>query len=549
MKTYFDVKKNRNHRFEVCFLPFDRENRAGYTPVPSLEFGVRRWELGGGTRAFPLLFTAAPPSETYMGRITYYSTNNASERATFETALVNGLASNYGLYMIAREDIPVQDPAAIRAMREQSYAQIAFQVLHPFLKGEMGSADLRAMLEDAYDDAVIPTQVVHVTGKTYIMWLTRGPTYSFKDYAARFFGRALNYFLTRSGSRRVVAVATSGDTGGAVADALHGLEQIDNVVFFPKGSVTDRQRRQMTTLAGNVHAFEVNGDFDVCQALAKRLLGDKAFAADLFGDPARFTSANSISVGRLLPQAVYPFFAYSRIANHDEPVIASVPSGNFGDMMGTVIAKAMGLPIAKIICGVNENDEFPLFLQTQDYRVKPSRKSPSSAMIVSNPSNFARLVDLYGGHVYDKRDANGNVIQEGVMDVRPNMEAMKRDFYSISVGNPDHYTAIREVYERFGIIIEPHGAVGWRALDTFLEHRHDRLAVIYETADPGKFPDDVEKAIGITPDVPERIAKQATLKERIYRVETPPLYREDGSMALSDPQYQEAKKVLREIFD
>jgi len=483
-----------------------------------------------------------------MGRITYYSTNNRAERVGFETALMNGLASNYGLYMLSRSHIPSQPPDAIQAMKEQSYAQIAFQVLYPFLKEDIEREDLEQMLEEAYDDAVIPTRVAHVTGKTHIMWLTRGPTYSFKDYAARFFARALNYFLARTGRRRVVAVATSGDTGGAVADALHGLGQIENVVFFPRGSVTERQRRQMTTLRNNVYAFEVNGDFDVCQAIAKRLLGDRGFADDLFGDPARFTSANSISVGRLLPQAVYPFFAYSRVAEYNEPMLASVPSGNFGDMMGTVIAKAMGLPIDRIICGVNENDEFPQFLRTERYRVKPSMKSPSSAMIVSNPSNFARLVDLYGGHVYDKRDSNGNVIQEGVMDLRPDMEAMRRDFYSISVTNPDHYTAIREVYERFGIIIEPHGAVGWRALDTFLEQRHDRLAVIYETADPGKFPDDVEKAIGVTPDVPERIARQATLEERIYRVDAPPMYRKDGSMALSDAQYSEAKDVIREIL-
>ena len=483
-----------------------------------------------------------------MGQIRYYSTNNKSERVSFETALMKGLASNYGLYMVPRGDIPPQGPAAISAMKGMSYAEIAFQVLYPFLKEEIGRADLREMLEDAYDDAIIPTHVARVTGKTHIMWLTQGPTYSFKDYAARFFGRTLNYFLKKSDLRRVVAVATSGDTGGAVADALHGLDRVANVVFFPKGAVTERQRRQMTTLGGNVYAFEVNGDFDVCQALAKRLLGDKAFAGELFNDRDRFTSANSISVGRLLPQAVYPFFAYSRIAQYDEPMIASVPSGNFGDMMGTVIAREMGLPISKIVCGVNENDEFPEFLKTEDYRVKPSKKSPSSAMIVSNPSNFARLVDLYGGHVYDRRDPEGNVIQEGVMDLRPDMAAMRRDFSSISVSNPDHYIAIREVYEKFGIIIEPHGAVGWRALEAYLHGNHEQLAVIYETADPGKFPDDVEKAIHVTPDVPERIAKQATLNERTYRIDIPPLYRKDGSMALSDSQYQEAKTVLREIF-
>ena len=363
-----------------------------------------------------------------------------------------------------------------------------------------------------------------------------------------FFGRTLNYFLERSGLKRVVAVATSGDTGGAVADALHGLDSVDNVVFFPKGSVTERQRRQMTTLGDNVYAFEVNGDFDVCQALAKRLLGDKLFAEELFHDADRFTSANSISVGRLLPQSVYPFFAYSRVAEYDEPMIASVPSGNFGDMMGTVLAREMGLPIKRILCGVNENDEFPEFLDTESYLVKPSRKSPSSAMIVSNPSNFARLIDLYGGHVYDQRDSEGKVIREGVLDVPPDLEAMRKDFWSISVDNPDHYTAIREVYERYGIMMEPHGAVGWRALETFLGGKHDRLSVIYETADPGKFPDDVQKAIGVIPDIPERIKKQSMLQERIYSLDEAPFTRKDGSLVLSEDQYEKAKEILRDIF-
>lgn len=483
-----------------------------------------------------------------MGIIKYYSTNNKLERVDFENAFMNGLASNYGLYMIAREDIPVLSPSAIRAMVKMSYASIAFHVLNPFLTGIIPEKDLWGIMEDAYDESQIPTDIQHVTGRTYIMWLTKGPTYSFKDYAARFFGRVLSHFLQISGLRRIVAVATSGDTGGAVADALHGLERIDNIVFFPKGAVTERQRRQMTTLKGNVYAFEVNGDFDVCQALAKRLLGDKEYAKEIFGDPQRFTSANSISLGRLLPQAVYPFFAYSRIAAYDEPMIASVPSGNFGDMMGTVIAKAMGLPVDKIICGVNENDEFPEFMTREKYIVKPSVKSPSSAMIVSNPSNFARLVDLYGGHVYDKRDEKGNVIQEGVIDEMPDLDSMRRDLFSMPVSNPDHYRAIKEVYDRFGIIIEPHGAVGWRVLDTYLGGNHDRTSVIYETADPGKFPDDVKKAIGILPEIPERIARQAEMDERIFHVEPPPLVKEDGSQALSEEQYQKAKEVIQSIF-
>ena len=483
-----------------------------------------------------------------MGQITYYSTNNKTERVTFAIALMKGLASHYGLYMIAKEDIPRLDPSTIKAMKDLSYAQIAFEVLCPFLKDEIDKKDLAEILEDAYDEAVIPTTIQHVTGKTFIMWLSHGPTYSFKDYAARFFARILNYFLKKSDQRRMVVVATSGDTGGAVADALHNQESVDNVVFFPKGSITERQRRQMTTLQGNIYAFEVNGDFDVCQALAKQILGDSEFAHKLFNDPERFTSANSISLGRLLPQAVYPFFAYSQLARNNEPMIASVPSGNFGDMMGTVIAKEMGLPIPKILCGVNENKEFPEFLNTEEYTVKPSIKSPSSAMIVSNPSNFARLIDLYGGHVYDRRDAEGKVIQEGVVDIMPDIRAMRKDLYSIGVSNPDHYQAIKEVYERFGIIMEPHGAVGWRVLDTFLGGKHDQLAVIYETADPGKFPDDIHEAIGVMPKVPEGIAKQATLQERIYSVDDPPDIKEDGSMTLSDVQHEKAKEIMREIF-
>lgn len=483
-----------------------------------------------------------------MNSIFYHSTNNKKERVNFQTALMNGLGSNYGLYMISRDEIPKISSETLKSLKGMSYARIAFSVLKPFLSAEVKKEDLSAMLDDAYDEHIIPTTLQHLAGRTHIMWLTRGPTYSFKDYAARFFGRMLNYFLKQSGKKRIVAVATSGDTGGAVADALHGLESVDNIVFFPKGSITERQRRQMTTLGDNVYAFEVNGDFDVCQALAKRLLGDKMFAKDLFGDADRFTSANSISVGRLLPQAVYPFFAYSRVARYDEPMIVSVPSGNFGDMMGTVLAREMGLPIERIVCGVNENDEFPEFLSTDVYRVKPSRKSPSSAMIVSNPSNFARLVDLYGGHVYDERDETGKVIQEGVMDVPPDLAAMRRDFWSVSVSNPDHYTAIKEVYERYGVMMEPHGAVGWRALDTFLQGRHERLAVIYETADPGKFPDEVKKAINVVPHVPERIAEQSMLPERVYTIDDPPFTREDGSLTMSESQYDTAKKIITEVI-
>ncbi len=483
-----------------------------------------------------------------MERIIYYSTNNKTERANFRQAFLNGLASNYGLYIFSRNSVPKLDLNTILSMKELKYSEIAYQVLYPFIGEEISSGDLKDILTSAYDDKIIPIYIQNVTGRTYISWLSKGPTYSFKDFAARFFGRVLEHFLKEEKKKRIVLVATSGDTGGAVAAALHGLEQVSNIILYPKGYVSEQQRRQLTTLQDNIYAFEINGDFDVCQAIAKRLLGDKQFIKELFNDPDYFTSANSISVGRLLPQIVYPFYIYSRIAGQGEPAIFSIPSGNFGDMMGTVVAKEMGLPVSKILCGVNENAEFPEFLKTGIFTKKPTIQSPSVAMNVSNPSNFARLVDFYGGHVFDERDKDGRVTKEGAMDIVPDLDSMRKDLYSVSVKKADHYKAMKEVYQRYGIIIEPHGAVGWRTLDTYLKGKHDRLAVIYETAEPGKFPDDVKKATGIIPDFPEGIKTQVKLEERLFSVSESPDISQDGSLRLSDKQYGQVKHIISNIF-
>ncbi|HPB36789.1 MAG TPA: threonine synthase [Syntrophorhabdus sp.] len=483
-----------------------------------------------------------------MEPITYYSTNNPNERINFEDALLRGMAPDYGLYMVPRKELPRISHEKLMAMPFMYYPQIAFEVLSPFLRSEVPEKVLRSLLNDAYREDVIPTDIQQVTGRTHIMWLTKGPTYSFKDYAARFFGRMLNYFLGVRRLRRVVVVATSGDTGGAVADALLGLKNIDNIVFFPKGSISEGQRRQMTTLKNNIYAFEINGDFDVCQALAKTILGDQSFAEELFNDRERFTSANSISLGRLLPQVVYPFYAYSRIADNMEPIIASIPSGNFGDMMGTVLAKGMGLPVSKIIAGVNENTEFPEFLETGQYEVRPSIKSPSSAMIVSHPSNLARLIDFYGGHMYDERDrVTGKIIKPGVIDRMPDMDEMRKDIVSMGVTNPQHFETMKEVYEKYGVVLDPHGAVGWKVLEVCLGGRHDEPAVVYETADPGKFPEDVERAIGVEPDLPPGMQRQATMEERIYSIESTP-EQEHGGLKLSQAQIDETKARIKEIF-
>jgi threonine synthase len=455
--------------------------------------------------------------------------------------------------MMERGDIPRLGPADLASMRSKRYAEIAHMILEPFVVPDVAEGDLGPLLEEIYDETVIPVKVEPVTGKTSIMWLSGGPTYSFKDFAARFFGRVLDYFLRKMGLRRVVVVATSGDTGGAVADALYGLGSVSNIVLFPRDAISEAQRRQMTTLGRNIYAFGVNGDFDVCQEIAKNLLGDRAFARVCFGDPDRFTSANSISLGRLLPQAVYPFFAYSRMAapgkNGAEPVIASVPSGNFGDMMGTVVAKQMGLPVEKVVCGVNENREFPEFLKTRRYAVRRSEWSPSTAMIVSHPSNLARLIEFYGGHMEDERDgATKRVTRPGVIRRMPDVDEMLRDLFSVSVSNEDHYRTIREVYETHGVVLDPHGAVGWKSLVEYTGGAHDRPAVVYETADPGKFPEDIVKAIGVAPGIPEGIRRQAALPERVYTVDGEPAVDGAGSKRMSEAQHEEIRDKILELF-
>lgn len=484
-----------------------------------------------------------------MKPVTYYSTNNKTKKVNFETALLKGQPDDYGLFMVAREEVPTLDVEQIKEMSDMSYSQIAFHVLNPFIGSEIPKAKLENILNDSYRVDKIPTNIQNVIGGTNIMWL-QGPTYSFKDYAARFFGRTLNYFLSEKGLKRTVVVATSGDTGGAVADALYSLDSVDNIVFFPKGAVSEGQRRQMTTLKENIYAFEVNGDFDVCQSLVKNILGDAEFAEKTFGDSKRITSANSISVGRVLPQAVYPFFAYSRVAENGEPIITSIPSGNFGDMMGTTIARQMGLPVSKIICGVNENTEFPDFLETGQYKVRSSKQSPSSAMIVSHPSNLARLIDFYGGHMFDKRDTVTKKVVlggDGIIDRMPDINAMRKDIYSVSVNNQQHYKTIKEVFDKYGIILDPHGAVGWRALEKFTGGDHSQVSVVYETAAPGKFPEDINKAIGIVPELPIGMRKQAKLEERIYSIDNNPDVTERG-LKLSDKQISEAKSKIRELL-
>ncbi len=489
--------------------------------------------------------TCADDSKVQWG-MRFYSTNNKETSVSFEEALLTGIPKDYGLYMMAPESIPQLKPHDITALRGKSYADVAFAVLAPFLKEDIDLVTLKTLLDDAYNPAAISAPLQKVNDNTDILWLTQGPTCSFKDFAARFFGRTLNHFLKKHGKRRLVVVATSGDTGGAIADALHNLDSVFCIALYPAQGVSEVQRRQMTTLGNNVYAIAVQGDFDVCQALAKRLLNDAAYATQTFNDAEFITSANSISVGRLIPQIVFPFYAYSQMSIADgEPIVLSIPSGNFGDMMGSMIAKHMGLPLEKVVCGVNENKVFTDFLLTGEYNMRPAVYSPSSAMVVSHPSNVIRLIDLYGGHIYDERDNEGKVVRAGVIDIQPDMMKLRQDVYSCSVDNAKHYETMKQFYADTGIIIEPHGAVGVETLAVYREQFDSRThAVIYETADPAKFPSDVVQALDRAPETPAQIERQKKLSERIFTMQQASIVSPLLGKTCSEEQYQELTELI-----
>ncbi|MDD4553798.1 MAG: threonine synthase [Bacteroidales bacterium] len=418
----------------------------------------------------------------------YLSTNRKSDPVSFSEALLRGQAPDRGLYMPVT--IPEFSRATMASFVNLSYDEIAFRVATLYMEDELPAQELRRITRESYDFN-IPLE--RVTDRKYIMRLDQGPTASFKDFAARMMGRLMQYYLDQSNGRLLILTATSGDTGSAVANAFYGLDNIQVVVLFPRSEVTERQRRQMTTLGKNVHILALDAKFDDCQALVK-----KAFADQELGH-LKLSSANSINIGRLIPQIVYYFYAWSRLARTDvhENIIFSVPSGNFGDMMGGVLALKMGLPVKKFVIATNENDEFPMYLNSGIYRkIEPSRNCISSAMNVGHPSNLARLVSLYGGLMDE----------QGKITVEADMVAMRKDMFSVSIDDTKTRETIQKSYRENGVLLEPHGAVGWAGLHEYLDHvrgiSKDQLCVSIETAHPAKFPGEIQKLLELEPAVP-----------------------------------------------
>jgi len=433
--------------------------------------------------------------------IRFYSTNHNVPQVTLREALLQGQAGDRGLFMPERY-VPLSR-ADLAALVGKSYPEIAYAVLRRFTTGVIDDARLRALCDNAYDYDV---PLEHVTARRHLMRLDRGPTASFKDFAARMMARWMGVLMEQDRTELVILTATSGDTGSAVAHAYHGVPRVRIVVLFPVAEVSNRQRKQMTTLGGNVATFAVDGKFDDCQALVKRAFADPELSA------IRLSSANSINIGRLLPQAVYYFYAYVRLADvgAGEPIVISVPSGNFGDMMGAVIARRMGLPLGRLIVATNANDEVPRFLATGRYdKIVPSRVCISNAMNVGHPSNLARLVDAYGGQMDET----------GALEKQPDMAAMRRDMWSTSVDDAETRATIKRAYDQHRLVLEPHGAVGWAGLERYLAAERpspELLCVSVETAHPAKFPEEIQALIGVDPEVPPSLRG---LEERVEHYE------------------------------
>ena len=416
----------------------------------------------------------------------YYSTNKKARKIRFRDALLKGLAEDGGLFM--PESIPTIDLSEINAMKEMDYPEIAFRIVNKFLSEEIPENDLRRLINDAYNYQV---PLEKVFDRNYVMRLDQGPTASFKDFAARLMGRLMQYYLALNRSKLLILTATSGDTGSAIANAFYGLDNIKVVVLFPKLEVTARQRKQMTTLGKNIEIISIEGKFDDCQALVKKAFIDPELAH------LPLSSANSINIGRLIPQTVYYFYAYAKLFEQaGEQIIFSVPSGNFGDLMGGLIAKHMGLPVHKFVVATNENDEFPLYTETGEYRViSPSRNCISSAMNVGHPSNVARLIDLYGGNMNEK----------GIILEPADLERIRSDIYAISITDKETEETISKEWPEHKLLLEPHGAVGWAGLMNYLHNNPEdksKICVSLETAHPAKFPEKIQELLKLDPSLP-----------------------------------------------
>jgi threonine synthase len=405
----------------------------------------------------------------------YRSTLHRSPEVSLRDAVLHGSAPDGGLYMPVT--IPQLTSAFLGRLSSLTFAEIAAEVGALFTGDEVPDAVLKKISAEAFN---FPVPLVALGDRLHILELFHGPTLAFKDFGARFMARLMEYFVSESGRELTVIVATSGDTGSAVAQAFLDVAGIRVVILYPAGRVSDAQEKQLTTLGQNITALEVSGSFDDCQRLAKQALVDRAI-----GEQIAITSANSINIARLIPQSFYYFSAIAQLGATDALPAFSVPSGNFGNLTGGLLAKRMGLGVEQFIAATNLNDVVPEFLRSGKMIPRPSRHTISNAMDVGNPSNFARIVDLYDN----------------------DLQAIRRDIWGCSFSDEETLRVMHDLEQRHGYVLDPHAAVGVLGWQCYAKQNHPATqGIVLATAHPAKFAETVARATGLRPEMPERLA-------------------------------------------
>ncbi|MEL7005025.1 MAG: threonine synthase [Bacteroidota bacterium] len=409
----------------------------------------------------------------------YYSTNRKTAPVSFKEAVIKGLPEDNGLFM--PESIPRLPSEFINSLNKQTLSSIAFTVAKPLVEEDIMPDKLEEIVNETVNFDI---PVRHIHDNIYTLELFHGPTLAFKDVGARFLARCLSHFYRDADQKITVIVATSGDTGSAVAHGFLGVKNVDVVILYPKGKVSELQEKQLTTLGQNITALEVDGNFDDCQRMVKSAFLDKELNQKM-----TLTSANSINIARLIPQSFYYFWAFSQLEN-SENVVFSVPSGNYGNLTAGLLSKAMGLPIETFVASSNANDIVPSYLASGEYSPKPSIQTISNAMDVGNPSNFYRMLEIYG----------------------KSLEEVKADISGDSFSDNATREAMKSVYENHGYTLDPHGAVGYLGLTQFMKNHHGQ-GIFLETAHPAKFKNVVDEVVGNVT-IPDRL-KSCLTKEKI----------------------------------
>lgn len=403
----------------------------------------------------------------------YYSTNNPNHKVSLSEAVIKGLAPDNGLYM--PDQIPVLPKELMEGMSEMSFREIGYAVIGALFSEDLSETQIHELVDHTL---TFDAPIVKVEEDVYSLELFHGPTLAFKDFGARFCSKLMSMLVGEQSQKVRVLVATSGDTGSAVANGFLGVQGVEVIILFPKGKVSPLQEKQFTTLGQNITALEVAGVFDDCQTLVKQAFLDPELNQKLL-----LTSANSINIARWIPQCLYYFYAYSRLPKEGKKVVFAVPSGNFGNIGAGILAQQMGLPIAHFVAATNVNKVVPEYLHGSPFQAKPSVPTVSNSMDVGNPSNFPRLQALYGS------------------DEALFRENVKGYFYS----DEQTVEAIQAV-QPLGYTLDPHGAVGYLGLKDFMSENSGYVGVFLETAHPGKFRDVVEEALREKLVLPERLA-------------------------------------------